>query len=128
MTSCLGRGAALTRRITLRRSECGIKRRRQPSDGECVDGFAPSPRTRTLSTRIRCDGGADDPETHVSRGPLAVDEEGWTEITALVAAALEAVLRIHAEGASRQAEQGPDAPLMISTELAMMHFRHADTT
>jgi len=47
----------------------------------------------------------------------------WTEITALLAATLEAVLRIHAEGASRQAEQGPDAPPMISTELAMMHFR-----
>ena len=54
-------------------------------------------------TRIRCDRGPDDPETHVSRVPLAVDEKGWTEITALLSATLEAVLRTHAEApAARQ--------------------------
>jgi len=73
------------------------------------------------------EGGFDGPETHVSRIELAVDEEGSMQITALLAATLEAALQIHAESTRRQAEPGPDPEPTIATELAVMHFRHADT-
>lgn len=43
-----------------------------------------------------------------------------------MAETLEATQRSHAEGASRHAERGADAP-PIATELAMMYFRHDDT-
>lgn len=88
---------------------------------------------RTLSeivgqvSEARREGGFDSPETHVSRLPLAVDESGFKEITALLTATLEAGLRIHADSANRQAQHGPDGPPTITTALAMMHFRNADT-
>jgi hypothetical protein len=44
----------------------------------------------------------------------------------LLAETLEATQRSHAEGASRDAERGVDAP-PIATEFAMMYFRHDDT-
>jgi DNA-binding transcriptional ArsR family regulator len=73
------------------------------------------------------EGGFDGPEAHVSRVELALDEEAWTQITALLAATLQTALRIHADSASRRAAAGPAAPPRVATALATLHFRHAET-
>jgi DNA-binding transcriptional ArsR family regulator len=88
--------------------------------------------TRTLSEILGAaseaggQGGFDGPETHASRVALAVDEAGWTEISALLAETLDAALRIHAESAERQAEGGSEVAPPIVTELGLMHIRRAD--
>lgn len=64
------------------------------------------------------------PETHVSRIPLALDEQAMTELTALLTQTLEAARRLHAESTSRHA---PDAPPVTTSELAIIHFRPAET-
>jgi DNA-binding transcriptional ArsR family regulator len=73
-------------------------------------------------------GGFDGPEGHVTRVALADDEAGRLEIAALLAETREAALRIHAASAGRQAERDPEAPPPITTELALIHLRHADTS
>jgi hypothetical protein len=88
--------------------------------------------TRTLSEILGSaseaggQGGFDGPETHASRAALAVDEDGWAEITALLAETLDSALRIHAESAERQAERGLEVEPPIVTELGLMHIRRAD--
>jgi DNA-binding transcriptional ArsR family regulator len=72
------------------------------------------------------DGGFDHPGTRVTRVPLAIDEKGRDEIAALLAETLQTARRIHAESADRNRDRDPDTPPMIATELAMLHFRHAD--
>jgi hypothetical protein len=87
---------------------------------------------RTLSelfeeaSKASLKGGFGDPETHVSRIPLVLDEQARTELTALLAQTHEAARRIHADSASRRAQHGPDDPPAIATELGLMHFRTAD--
>jgi DNA-binding transcriptional ArsR family regulator len=71
------------------------------------------------------EGGFDEPGTHVSRLLLAVDEQGRTELAALLAETREAALRIDAESATRQAARGPGAPPTTTTELALLSFRPA---
>jgi DNA-binding transcriptional ArsR family regulator len=71
-------------------------------------------------------GAFDEPEGHVSRIVLEVDEAGRDEIAALLDETREAALRIHAASARRQAERGPEAPQPIATELALIHLRQAD--
>ncbi len=73
-------------------------------------------------------GGFDGSETHVSRVVLAIDEAGRAEIVALLDETREAALRINAESASRQREQGAEAPPPVATELALIHLRQATTT
>ena len=90
--------------------------------------------TRTLSEILGAaseagrQGGFDGPETHASRVALAVDEDGWAEITALLADTLAAALRIQAESADRQARRGPEVAPPIATELGLMHIRLADAS
>jgi DNA-binding transcriptional ArsR family regulator len=89
---------------------------------------------RTLSAILEAastagrEGGFDGPEAHVSRVALTLDQRGRSEITALLAATLEAALRIHAASASRLADPVPDAPPPIATELAVMHLPPAETS
>jgi DNA-binding transcriptional ArsR family regulator len=70
-------------------------------------------------------GAFDEPEGHVSRIALEVDEAGRDEIAALLDETREAALRIHAASVRRQAERGSDAPPPIATELALIHLRQA---
>jgi DNA-binding transcriptional ArsR family regulator len=72
-------------------------------------------------------GAFDEPEGHVSRIALEVDEAGRDEIAALLEETHEAALRIHAASVRRRAEQGPGAPPPISTELALILLRQADS-
>ena len=69
------------------------------------------------------EGGFDGLEAHASRAMLAVDEEGLTEIIALLDETLEALRRIAAAGARRQAKGGRHASRMIATEVAVMLLR-----
>ena len=82
----------------------------------------------TVHAAIEADGrGAfDQPEAHVSRVALDIDEAGRDEIAALLDETREAALRINAASARRRAEQGPDAPPPIATELALIHLRQVD--
>jgi DNA-binding transcriptional ArsR family regulator len=73
-------------------------------------------------------GGFDGPEAHVSRIVLAIDQAGRAEIAALLDETRAAALRINAASAARQAEQGPDAPAPVATELALIHLRQAQPT
>lgn len=68
-------------------------------------------------------GGFDHPEAHVSRVLLEVDEQGWSEIGALLSQTLDGVSRIQADSASRQAGRGTDTSPVVRTELGMLHFR-----
>jgi hypothetical protein len=64
----------------------------------------------------------------VSRVVLAIDEAGRDEIAALLDETREAALRINAASATRQTEQGAEAPPPVATELALIHLRQAKTT
>jgi len=60
------------------------------------------------------------PESHVSRTPLTLDDQGWSDVTALLSATLEKALEIQEEAASRLGKE--DA---ITTSLAILHFENA---
>jgi DNA-binding transcriptional ArsR family regulator len=58
------------------------------------------------------------PDSHVSRTPLTLDDQGWSDITSLLADTLEKALQIQEEAASRgEGESGT-----IATKLAILHF------
>jgi hypothetical protein len=48
------------------------------------------------------------PDRHLSCSPLSVDEQGWEELTTLMANTLEEVLEIQGRSATRQAEEGTE--------------------
>jgi DNA-binding transcriptional ArsR family regulator len=73
------------------------------------------------------EGGFDGPEAHVSRVTLALDQEGLTEISRLLAETLEAVRRIAAESARGRAKGGRKMATTIATEVIVMHLRRAST-
>jgi len=70
------------------------------------------------------EGGFDGPESHVSRAILALDEQGLTEIIALLDGTLEAVRNIAAESARRREKGGRQPARMIATAVAVMLLRH----
>jgi DNA-binding transcriptional ArsR family regulator len=69
-------------------------------------------------------GGFDDPEIHVSRTYLEVDELGWRELANLLGETLDAAVRINAESAARRAEVEADAA-PIRSELGILHFHRS---
>ena len=58
-------------------------------------------------------------DSHVSRTPLTLDEQGWSDVTALLSETLERALEIQEEAADRLSD-GKDGG--ISTKLAVLHF------
>ncbi len=58
-------------------------------------------------------------DSHVSRTPLTLDNQGWSDITALLAATLEKALEIQEEAATRLGGEEADT---IATRLAILHF------
>lgn len=74
----------------------------------------------TDSTRALMAGSVDArTDSHVSHTPLVIDEEGWTEITALLAETLNRAIEIQEEAASRLAESDSKP---VSTMLGILHF------
>jgi hypothetical protein len=64
-------------------------------------------------------------DSHVSRTPLTLDAQAWSDVTALLATTLEKALEIQEEAASRLGKDEADA---ISTNLAILHFEKAPST
>lgn len=58
-------------------------------------------------------------DSHVSRTPLVLDEQGWTEVTSLLADTLNRAIEIQEESASRLSKEKSDS---IGTRLAILHF------
>lgn len=58
-------------------------------------------------------------DSHVSRTPLNLDEEGWTELSKLLGDTLESAMKIGEESASRLANEKADG---IPTSLSLLHF------
>jgi DNA-binding transcriptional ArsR family regulator len=80
-----------------------------------------------IDTRIRearAAGGFGHEQTHVSFTRLTLDEQGWQELSDLLAGVLEEAMEIEADAADRQARGAP-APLYGSS-LAMLHFGRAE--
>lgn len=58
-------------------------------------------------------------DSHLSRSPIEVDEEGWQEVVDHLAGALDGVLEAHAKSIERSRER--DRPLMTA-RVVMMQF------
>jgi DNA-binding transcriptional ArsR family regulator len=58
-------------------------------------------------------------DSHVSRTPLVLDTEGWTELNGLLEQTLNRAIEIQEEAASRLAKEKSDS---IVTKLAILHF------
>jgi DNA-binding transcriptional ArsR family regulator len=58
-------------------------------------------------------------DSHISRTPLTLDEQGWSEVTSLLADTLARANEIQEQSASRLAEEKTDA---VDTKLAILHF------
>lgn len=58
-------------------------------------------------------------DNHLSRSPLELDREGWSEVVATLARALDEVLEAHARSAERSYESGEE--LMVA-RVAIMQF------
>ena len=61
-------------------------------------------------------------DSHVTQSTLLLDEQGWSEIAALLDETLDRANEIAEESASRLAEEKSDP---ITTSLAMLHFEKA---
>jgi DNA-binding transcriptional ArsR family regulator len=58
-------------------------------------------------------------DSHVSRTPLNLDEQGWTELNKLLGDLLESAMKIGEQSASRLADEKADG---IPTSLSLLHF------
>ncbi|HEX5713591.1 MAG TPA: winged helix-turn-helix domain-containing protein [Solirubrobacterales bacterium] len=58
-------------------------------------------------------------DSHVSRTPLALDEQGWSDLTEVLAETLNRAIEIQAEAATRLSDEKGDS---INTKLALLHF------
>jgi DNA-binding transcriptional ArsR family regulator len=82
---------------------------------------------RDISRRIddaAAGDGFEHPQTHVSLTRLELDEQGWQEITDLLAGVLEEAMEIEAECAERRGRR--EAGEVLGTNLAVMHFGRPD--
>ena len=81
---------------------------------------------RRLSERVDealASGGFGHLQTHVSFTRLLLDDQGWQELTDLLAGVLEEAMQIEAEAAERRRASAAEP---FYTNLAVMHFGRAD--
>jgi hypothetical protein len=69
-------------------------------------------------------GGFGHVQTHVSYSRPLLDDEGWQQLTDLLAGVIEEVMQIEAECADRRVHGGPE---LEPTHLAILHFGRPDT-
>jgi DNA-binding transcriptional ArsR family regulator len=62
-------------------------------------------------------------DLHLSRTPMVVDNQGWSDVASLLSETLDRVLEIQAESASRIAESSEKG---IPSKLEMLHFKSPD--
>jgi DNA-binding transcriptional ArsR family regulator len=70
-------------------------------------------------------GGFDDPETHITRTHLDLDEEGYQQVVDILNDAVDRALEIHAESAPRLAAMPPEERDEHRTAMALLHFHRA---
>jgi DNA-binding transcriptional ArsR family regulator len=58
-------------------------------------------------------------DSHISRTPLNLDEEGWTALSTLLGETLESAMKIGEEAANRLAKEKTEG---IPTSLSLLHF------
>jgi DNA-binding transcriptional ArsR family regulator len=58
-------------------------------------------------------------DTHISRTPLILDEDGWTELSKLLGDTLEQTMKIGEESANRLAKEKADG---IPASVSILHF------
>jgi DNA-binding transcriptional ArsR family regulator len=68
--------------------------------------------------------GLDRVDTHISWTPLQLDEQGWRELSDILADVLQQAARIEAESLTRLADAGESAS-PIRSEVAIQHFERA---
>lgn len=79
---------------------------------------------RVVSEEVRTallDGGFDGPDRHLSRTPLAVDQEGWEEVVEILDRALYELLEVRERSAERAELSGED---LTKIRVVIMHFLH----
>lgn len=77
---------------------------------------------RVVSEEVRTallEGGFDGPDRHLSRTPLAVDQEGWQEVVQILDRALYEVLDVNERSAERAELSGED---LTRIRVVIMHF------
>jgi DNA-binding transcriptional ArsR family regulator len=62
-------------------------------------------------------------DSHVSHTPLVLDEQGWTEVTAMLTKTLNRAIEIQEESANRLAEDGSEP---VPTMLGILHFEQPE--
>jgi DNA-binding transcriptional ArsR family regulator len=62
-------------------------------------------------------------DRHLSRTPMVVDKQGWSDVSALLAETLDRVLEIQAEASQRIAGSGDTGML---AKVMMLHFKSPD--
>jgi DNA-binding transcriptional ArsR family regulator len=67
--------------------------------------------------------GFDHPEVMVNRVELELDEQGWSDVVALLNETVESAMRIQADSRRRTDEHGADGTDPVRTELGILHFR-----
>ena len=80
-----------------------------------------------IATRVseaRAVAGFGHVQTHVSLTRLMLDEQGWQELSDLLAGVLEEAMEIEAECADRRARGAPEP--LYGSNLAMLHFGRAE--
>jgi DNA-binding transcriptional ArsR family regulator len=63
-------------------------------------------------------------DVHVSRTPVVLDEEGWTDVSTLLRGTLDRLLEIQAEASKRIAESGETGVL---AKVHLLHFQSPST-
>lgn len=58
-------------------------------------------------------------DSHISRTPLTLDEQGWSDLAEVLAETLNRAIEIQGEAATRLADEKSDS---INTKLALLHF------
>ena len=121
--TCRRIGAA-TARCCARSSTTRTGARSRPSGARALFDLT----LADIATRIseaRAVAGFGHVQTHVSLTRLMLDEQGWQEISDLLAGVLEEAMEIEAECAGRRRRGGAREPLHGSN-LAMLHFGRAE--
>src|ERR1700710_74189 len=63
-------------------------------------------------------------DLHISRTPMVVDKQGWSEVSELLAETLDRVLEIQTESSERIASGGEDG---ILSKVHLLHFKSPDS-
>lgn len=64
------------------------------------------------------------PDRHLSRTPMVVDQQGWTDVSTLLKSTLERLLEIQTEASERMAKGGEEG---IPSKVHLLHFKSPDS-